>query len=204
MPFLLNYANLVDPLLRCLRRDIIKISGLRAGQTALDVGCASGAQVFAFAQAGIQACGVDRSRGALVLAERSRLGLSLHNASFLRALGQRLPFRNGCFDGACISLAMHENAAVDIDAAIREMKRVTKPGGCLVLTDFRVPLARGWKPFINLVEFVVGSTNYRNFRDYVSNGGLDGIAGRNGLLVAERDGGSAGIMAVIRAQNGSK
>ena len=53
-----------------------------------------------------------------------------------------LPFADGTFDAVTISFGLRN--IVDTDAALREMARVTKPGGRLVVCEFSHPT---WRPF---------------------------------------------------------
>jgi demethylmenaquinone methyltransferase / 2-methoxy-6-polyprenyl-1,4-benzoquinol methylase len=53
-----------------------------------------------------------------------------------------LPFRDGAFDAVTISFGLRNVA--DVDAALRELARVTRPGGRLVVCEFSRPT---WAPF---------------------------------------------------------
>jgi demethylmenaquinone methyltransferase/2-methoxy-6-polyprenyl-1,4-benzoquinol methylase len=50
----------------------------------------------------------------------------------------RLPFPDATFDAVTISLALRN--VVDTGAALREMARVTRPGGRLVVCEFSTPV----------------------------------------------------------------
>ena len=54
----------------------------------------------------------------------------------------RLPFADGTFDAVTISFGLRN--IVDPDAGLREMRRVTRPGGRLVVCEFSHPT---WAPF---------------------------------------------------------
>jgi demethylmenaquinone methyltransferase / 2-methoxy-6-polyprenyl-1,4-benzoquinol methylase len=54
----------------------------------------------------------------------------------------RLPFADGAFAAVTISFGLRN--VVDPDAALREMARVTRPGGRLVVCEFSHPT---WAPF---------------------------------------------------------
>jgi demethylmenaquinone methyltransferase/2-methoxy-6-polyprenyl-1,4-benzoquinol methylase len=53
-----------------------------------------------------------------------------------------LPFADGAFDAVTISFGLRNVA--DVDAALRELARVTRPGGRLVVCEFSRPT---WAPF---------------------------------------------------------
>jgi hypothetical protein len=82
------------------------------------------------------------------------------------------------------------------------MKRVVKKEGALIFMDFRVPLPKGpLLYFINIIEFMVGRNNYRCFKDYMKQGGLDEILKKNQLPVEKRDDMNNRILAIIKARN---
>jgi ubiquinone/menaquinone biosynthesis C-methylase UbiE len=107
----------------------------RAGRRILDVGCGTGtAEVklsrLHLTQVSLVAVDLsaDRVREALA-ATRS------HNirATFAAADGCALPFRDATFDSAfCVAVLQH---IVDVDAAVRELARVTRPGGRVVAVE---------------------------------------------------------------------
>jgi demethylmenaquinone methyltransferase/2-methoxy-6-polyprenyl-1,4-benzoquinol methylase len=54
----------------------------------------------------------------------------------------RLPFRDDAFDAVTMSFGLRNTA--DVDLALRELLRVTRPGGRLVVCEFSHPT---WRPF---------------------------------------------------------
>jgi demethylmenaquinone methyltransferase / 2-methoxy-6-polyprenyl-1,4-benzoquinol methylase len=59
-----------------------------------------------------------------------------------------LPYRDGSFDGATVGFGVRNLA--DVSAGLREMARVLKPGGRLVVLEFTTP---AWQPFRALYFF---------------------------------------------------
>jgi demethylmenaquinone methyltransferase/2-methoxy-6-polyprenyl-1,4-benzoquinol methylase len=57
--------------------------------------------------------------------------------SFTAGDGTRLPFADGTFDAVTISFGLRN--IVDPDQGLREMRRVTRPGGRLVVCEFSHP-----------------------------------------------------------------
>jgi demethylmenaquinone methyltransferase / 2-methoxy-6-polyprenyl-1,4-benzoquinol methylase len=55
----------------------------------------------------------------------------------VQADGLRLPFRNGKFDALTVAFGLRNMASWD--AALREMARVLRPGGVLLVMDFSLP-----------------------------------------------------------------
>ncbi|HEU0013533.1 MAG TPA: class I SAM-dependent methyltransferase [Longimicrobium sp.] len=59
-----------------------------------------------------------------------------------------LPFGDAAFDGATVGFGVRNLA--DLDAGLREMARVLRPGARLVILEFTTP---GWQPFRGLYFF---------------------------------------------------
>jgi demethylmenaquinone methyltransferase/2-methoxy-6-polyprenyl-1,4-benzoquinol methylase len=57
--------------------------------------------------------------------------------------GTRLPFADGVFDAVTISFALRN--VHDVDGALREMRRVVRPGGRLVVCEFSQPVNRPFR-----------------------------------------------------------
>ncbi len=109
----------------------------------LDVATGTGAQARAFAARGGIVVGIDLSEAMLDVAQRKT---SLKNVSFCRADAVDLPFPDQSFDLSSISFALHEMPRSIRERVVREMARVTKPGGSVILIDYALPenaLGRG-------------------------------------------------------------
>ncbi len=100
----------------------------------LDVGCGTGATLAAVvaAHARARAWGVDLSPEMIAVA-RERLE---SRAEVQVADAERLPFRDGSVDVVVCVDSLHHYPHPD--AALAEMRRVTRPGGGLVLGEWRV------------------------------------------------------------------
>jgi len=198
----LNYATLIDPLLRDIRLYNMDFSGMKAGDRVLDICCGTGDQAFYYARAGIIATCIDLDPNMLKLAREDKRRKDSRNVSFHIADAQNLPFKDNCFDYASISLALHEKERVARDKIIAEMKRVVKKGGALIFLDLQVPLPRKLLPrLVRVIEFFAGRNHHRCFQDYLAQGGLDVLLFRNQLAEAKRDSLNDGLLTIIKAMN---
>jgi ubiquinone/menaquinone biosynthesis C-methylase UbiE len=123
-------------------RRLVSLSGVRAGDSVLDVGCSGGylaRKLAAAAAPGGEVTGVDPSAAAVGYARR-RSGAG---TAFEVATAQDLGLPDSSFDVVTSTLAIHHVPARKREAAFREMYRVTRPGGRLLVADFeasRTPL----------------------------------------------------------------
>ena len=134
---------------RLWRRAVTRIAGVRPGERVLDLAAGTGTSSLIFTAAGADCVACDFSLG-MLQAGRARLGgvrpreieqggsggdrSPRGNISFVGGDALRLPFRDGAFDVVTISFGLRNVA--DPGAALAEMRRVTRPGGRLVLCEF--------------------------------------------------------------------
>lgn len=198
-----NYETLVDPLLRDIRKYTPEFSGMRAGDKAIDVCCGTGAQVLEYGRRGIVATGIDISLSMLKIATRNVRRQKAVNVSFQLANATILPFPDGYFDYASISLGLHDKEKPIRYQIISEMKRVVKQDGALILIDFQVPLPRNvWAVSARAIEFLAGRAHYQGFRDYLANGGLEDILKNHGLREEYRAYLKNRLLVAMKAVNG--
>jgi ubiquinone/menaquinone biosynthesis C-methylase UbiE len=100
------------------------------GKDVLEVGCGSGIAVQLFAQAGASVTAVDLTPWA-VAKTRARMEAFGLEATVLEGDAERLPFADGSFDLVFSWGVIHHTT--DMDAALRELVRVCRGGGQLVL-----------------------------------------------------------------------
>ena len=119
------------------------------GKRVLDLAAGTGTSARAFAAAGARCVACDFSLGMLRVGRRRLAGgpapagrAPEGGVTFAAGDALALPFGSESFDAVTISFGLRNVA--DPDAALREMLRVTKPGGRLVICEFSTPT---WPPF---------------------------------------------------------
>ena len=107
----------------------------RPGQRILDLAAGTGTSSVAIARTGAEVVAADFSPG--MIAEGRRRHAGVPGVSFVEADATALPFEDEEFDAVTISFGLRN--VQDADAGLREMLRVTKPGGRLVICEFSHP-----------------------------------------------------------------
>lgn len=117
---------------RLWRRATRRALAVRPGERVLDAGAGTGASTVELVADGGYAVGVDISLGMLAAGRLARPELPLLAGDALA-----LPFGDAAFDAVTISFGLRN--VVDPVAALRELHRVTRPGGRLVVCEFSHP-----------------------------------------------------------------
>jgi len=123
---------------RLWRRAVARITGARPGERVLDLAAGTGTSSLTFTATGADCVACDFSLG-MLQAGQSRLGGSERGTGpgrlgFVAGDALRLPFRDAAFDAVTISFGLRNVA--DPGAALAGMRRVTRPGGRLVVCEF--------------------------------------------------------------------
>lgn len=122
---------------RLWRRAVVRALDVRPGERVLDLAAGTGTSSEPLVAAGAEVVPADFSLGMLRVGKRRSPHLPLTAGD-----ATRLPFADGSFDAVTISFGLRN--VVDTEAALREMLRVTRPGGRLVICEFSHPV---WAPF---------------------------------------------------------
>ncbi|MFI5531532.1 demethylmenaquinone methyltransferase [Kitasatospora sp. NPDC051853] len=122
---------------RAWRRAVAEAVGAEPGQRVLDLGAGTGTSSLPFVEAGAEVVPCDFSTGMLGEGKKRHPELALTAGD-----ATKLPFADDSFDATTISFALRN--VQDTDAALRELYRVTKPGGKVVICEFSTPT---WTPF---------------------------------------------------------
>ncbi|MEU5437595.1 demethylmenaquinone methyltransferase [Streptomyces sp. NPDC020719] len=122
---------------RLWRKEVAKAVDARPAQKVLDLAAGTATSSLPFAATGAYVVPCDFSIGMLKVgkARHPHLPLTAGDAT-------KLPFKDDTFDAVTISFGLRN--VQDTDAALRELLRVTRPGGRVVICEFSHPT---WKPF---------------------------------------------------------
>jgi demethylmenaquinone methyltransferase/2-methoxy-6-polyprenyl-1,4-benzoquinol methylase len=112
---------------------------LEPGQRVLDLAAGTGVSSVELARSGAYAVACDFSVGMLAAGRAHKARASV---PFVAGDALHLPFADATFDAVTVSFGLRN--IVDVPLALRELARVTRPGGQLAVCEFSQPI---WKPF---------------------------------------------------------
>lgn len=119
------------------RKRVVDLIAPQPGEKILDLAAGTGTSSQPFADAGAMVVPCDFSIGMLEVGKRERPHLA-----FAAGDGMKLPFGDATFDAVTISFGLRN--IVDPIQGLRELLRVTKSGGRIVVCEFSTPT---WGPF---------------------------------------------------------
>ncbi|MGD9531098.1 methyltransferase domain-containing protein [Pseudonocardia sp.] len=162
-------AEFVPSLFAPLAVRLVAFAGITAGDRVLDVGCGTGIVARTAADRGGAATGLDLNEAMLAVARRLRPDLDWH-----RGDAAALPFPDGSFDVTlCQSVLMF---VPEPAAALREMARVTAPGGTVAVQVWGSPQSqRGFRPLAEAVARHAGADAVDLVSTYFRLGDLDAL-----------------------------
>jgi len=179
-----HYDRFVGPVTHALRHTGMKMYPPKPGMKVLEVGCGTGLNLMLYRQAGCSVYGIDLSPSMLEVAY-TKLGedadLQLGDASNMR-------YQNNFFDLVIAMFLLHDMPSDIRPAVMREMIRVTKQEGRVLIIDFhpgpiRFPMGWIYKALILFIERVAGREHFSNYRDFLSRKGIPGLIEPQKLIV---------------------
>jgi len=122
------------------RRRAAAALDLPVGAPALDLCCGTGDQATALRRRGARVAAADFCVPMLAIARRKFGRLAAPRPQALAADALALPFSNRSFQGATVSFGLRNVA--DLDASLRQLASVLRPGGKLVVLECAIPRRR--------------------------------------------------------------
>lgn len=183
----LFYNNFFDPVIKNLRKQVINIANVKEKDSILEIGSGTGEQALLFARKGAIVTGVDISKAMLRIAKKK----TNKNLKFIYGDSTDLKFKNNTFDISTTSFVLHEMNPLFRDQTLKEMISVTKNKGRFIIVDYTIPKSKTfisliYRLLINTVEKLAGEKHYRNYRDFLSKGGLYSLINKYGFKIEEK------------------
>jgi len=172
------YNLMTLPLVR-VREQVVDFANAGKDSTVLDVATGTGQQAFAFAKRGYDVIGVDLTESMLEIARKNnKNGL----VKFEAADATHLRFENNSFDVSSISFALHDMPLAIREKVLKEMVRVTKMDGVIMIVDYDLPHNKIGRSLVYRLVTLYEGEYYKKF--IASD--LETLLGETGIEIKEK------------------
>ncbi|KFK97662.1 MULTISPECIES: class I SAM-dependent methyltransferase [unclassified Serratia (in: enterobacteria)] len=145
-------------------KDLQRLAGLLQGSPnarLLDLGCGAGHASFVAAAKVAQVVAYDLSAQMLSVVGQAAAEKGLENIQLQQGVAESLPFDDGSFDIAISRYSAHHWH--DVGRALREVRRVLKPGGRAIFMDVVSPGHPLLDIYLQTVEVLRDTSHVRNY-----------------------------------------
>lgn len=150
--------------------------------TIIDVGCGTGRLAFRLSSKSKSVLGIDLSkrnidRAQLQLSRRPSYKISFQH----RNVSDIIKRDHTHFDYAVLTYVIHE---VDENERINLLNEMVQVADKIIIGDYLVPKQNGFASRLTeVIEFIAGTEHYRNYKNYMANGGIYHLAEKAGLKI---------------------
>ena len=144
--------------------DLARLPQLLQGQdgaNVLDIGCGAGHVSFAVAPQVGQVTAYDLSPQMLDVVAQEAARRGLHNLNVQQGVAESLPFADAAFDHVLTRFSAHHWS--DLAAALKEIRRVLKPGGRFIAIDVIAPAQPLFDTHLQCIELLRDVSHVRNY-----------------------------------------
>ena len=175
------YDKMIAPNQDRMFREIKKV--IEPNSTIIDVGCGTGRFSFSIADKVKSVNGIDLSSKNIETANQTLQKNSNNKISFHHTTLAKLISKNHHFDYAVMTYVIHEVNSEDRIPLMNEMAKIADK---IIIGDYLVPTTKGfWSILNNIVEFLAGNEHFSNFKNFVTDKGLRGLAEKTELKIIQ-------------------
>ena len=128
---------------RVWKQKLVRLASPAPRARALDLCCGTGDIALALAKRGADVVGLDFSEPMLAVARQKTPHSATNVPQFLQGDAQQIPFADNSFEIVTVGYGLRNLAS--LENGLREMQRVTKPGGRMLALDFGKPDNTLWR-----------------------------------------------------------
>ncbi|MBN1336789.1 MAG: class I SAM-dependent methyltransferase [Deltaproteobacteria bacterium] len=189
------YTLFIDPLLAGIRKEVASLVG--PGESVIDIACGTGALSLTLARHAGHVTGLDLSEDMVRTARRKAERRKLDNTSFeVHDVTDLSVHPSGRFDVAVTSMAMHPFDRAEAVKVLSEMKRIARR---VIVADYACPMPPGPAAMVAWgIECLASGDHYRNFKVYMKDRGLTGLAETAGLGISRVQTRGFGVLVVVQ------
>ncbi len=147
----------------------------------LDAGCGTGRLCFQMYDKCSKVTGIDLSTKNIQTAQSKLTNINAINIELVHTGIDDFLNNDNEYDYAVLSYVIHE---VPEHERINILQKLAEHSHRLIIIDYLVPRPGGiWSAVNEIVEFIAGRDHYKNFKNFVKNNGIKGLAESAGLVV---------------------
>lgn len=155
---------------------------IEKNSTVIDVGCGTGRFSFFIAEKCKTVLGIDLSERNINRADHNLAGYQGNKITFRHtSLNQIASEKNERFNYAVMTYVLHE---IDEHKRVRHLKEMSEIADKIIIGDYISPNNTGfWNILNEAVEFAAGKEHYRNYKSFLTTGGINKLVSEAGLKI---------------------
>lgn len=147
---------------------------LETDSSVIDVGCGTGRLSFLIADKVSKVIGIDLSEKNIEKANQNLRKKPNEKISFIHSDISLIISKNQKFDYAVMTYVIHE---IDEESRVELLRKLSQVADKIIIGDYIVPKPVGIWSFLNdVIEFLAGIEHYRNYKNFIRNGGIKFLA----------------------------
>lgn len=187
------YNAVIDPMLSSLRRGVV--DRVTSDDRVIDIACGPGTLAMDIARRAHSVTAIDIEEDLIRYASQKAGRKRITNISFRALDASDLScFADREFDVAVTSMAIHQFEPALAIKILSEMKRIAPR---VIVADYNCPMSPGiYRSLAYGIERFAGGDHYKNFRNYMSVGGMEYFAREAGLSIVSSEIRGKGVLMV--------
>ena len=148
----------------------------------IDVGCGTGRLAFQLSSKSKSILGIDLSKRNINRAQLQLFRRPSYKISFQhRNVNDIIKRDHTHYDYAILTYVIHE---VNEEERLNLLNEMAQVADKIIIGDYLVPKPNGFSSLLTeIIEYIAGKEHYRNYKNYLANGGIYALAEKAGLKI---------------------